>query len=152
MSSARSAGSDPDCAFCRIVRGDVSSHVVFEDEISVGFLDHRPVFHGHTLLVPRQHVPFLADLPTPLLGPFFANVQLLARVMETGLGADGSFVAVNNRMSQSVPHLHVHVVPRRLRDGLRGFFWPRQPYASDREMTRVQGLLVDAIAATRTGA
>jgi histidine triad (HIT) family protein len=125
---------------------------VFEDEVSVGFLDHRPVFHGHTLLVPRSHVPLLADLPTALLGPFFANVQLLARAMETGLGAEGSFVAVNNRVSQSVPHLHVHVVPRRRRDGLRGFFWPRQRYASEAEMTSVQGLLLDAIAAIRTGA
>jgi histidine triad (HIT) family protein len=125
---------------------------VFEDEVSVGFLDHRPVFHGHTLLVPRSHVPLLADLPTALLGPFFANVQLLARAMETGLGAEGSFVAVNNRVSQSVPHLHVHVVPRRRRDGLRGFFWPRHRYASEAEMTSVQGLLLDAIAAIRTGA
>jgi histidine triad (HIT) family protein len=125
---------------------------VFEDEVSVGFLDHRPVFHGHTLLVPRRHVPLLADLPTSLLGPFFANVQLLARAMEAGLGAEGSFVAVNNRVSQSVPHLHVHVVPRRRQDGLRGFFWPRQRYASEGEMTRMQGLLLDAIAAIRTGA
>ena len=125
---------------------------MFEDEVSVGFLDHRPVFQGHTLLVPRSHVPLLADLPTALLGPFFANVQLLARAMETGLGAEGSFVAVNNRVSQSVPHLHVHVVPRRRQDGLRGFFWPRQRYASEAEMTRVQGLLLDAIAAIRAGA
>src|SRR5262252_7639404 len=152
MSSARSTGSDQDCAFCRIVRGEASSHIVFEDQVSVGFLDNRPVFHGHTLLVPRAHVPLLADLPTALVGPFFANVQLLARVMETGLGADGSFVAVNNRISQSVPHLHVHVVPRRLRDGLRGFFWPRRRYASESEMTRVQGMLVDAIGAIRAGA
>jgi|SRR5262245_29007345 len=150
MSSARSTGSDPDCAFCRIVRGDASTHIVFEDEVSVGFLDHRPVFHGHTLLIPRRHVAVLADLPTALVAPFFANVQLLARVIETGLGADGSFVAVNNRVSQSVPHLHVHVVPRRRGDGLRGFFWPRQRYASNQEMTRVQGLLVDAIAAIRS--
>jgi len=152
MSLAQSTGSDPDCAFCRIVRGAAPSHIVFEDEISVGFLDHRPVFHGHTLLVPRPHVLLLADLPTALVGPFFANVQLLSRVMETGLGADGSFVAVNNRISQSVPHLHVHVVPRRRQDGLRGFFWPRQRYASEAEMTRVQGLLVDAIATIRAGA
>src|SRR5262249_29595300 len=138
--------------FCRIVRRDSASHVVFEDEISVGFLDHRPVFHGHTLLVPRKHVPLLADLPTALVGPFFTNVQLLSRVMEMGLAAEGSFVAVNNRISQSVPHPHVHVVPRRRQDGLRGFFWPRQRYASEAEMTRVQGLLVDAIAAIRAGA
>ena len=152
MSSARRTGSDPACAFCRVVEREAPSHIVFEDEISIGFLDHRPVFHGHTLLVPRTHVPLLADLPTALVGPFFANVQLLARVMEVGLGAEGSFVAVNNRISQSVPHLHVHVVPRRRQDGLRGFFWPRQRYASDAEMTRVQGLLAEAIAAIRTGA
>jgi len=152
MSATRSSESDSDCAFCRIVRGDASSHIVFEDEVSVGFLDHRPVFHGHTLLVPRRHVSLLADLPTALVGPFFANVQLLARVMETGLDADGSFVAVNNRISQSVPHLHVHVVPRRRGDGLRGFFWPRRRYASESEMTRVQGMLVDAIGAIRAGA
>src|SRR5262245_16049637 len=152
MSSARRTSSDPACAFCRVVEREAPSHIVFEDEISIGFLDHRPVFHGHTLLVPRTHVSLLADLPSALVGPFFANVQLLSRVMETGLGAEGSFVAVNNRISQSVPHLHVHVVPRRRQDGLRGFFWPRQRYASDREMTRVQGLLVDAITAIRTGA
>ncbi len=144
---AAPASSDPDCAFCRIVRGEAASHVVFEDGISLGFLDQRPLFRGHCLLVPRAHFPLLADLPPDLIGPFFRNVQLLARAMETGLGAEGSFVAVNNRISQSVPHLHVHVVPRRRGDGLRGFFWPRQRYASDAEMARVQELLRAAIAA-----
>jgi len=134
------------------VSGEARSHIVFEDEISLGFLDHRPLFRGHCLLVPREHVPTLADLPPGLVGPFFTNVQLLARAMETGLQAEGSFVAVNNRISQSVPHLHVHVVPRRRQDGLRGFFWPRQRYASDAEMARVQELLRDAIAALRSGA
>ena len=144
--------SDPGCAFCRVARGEARSHIVFEDEISLAFLDHRPLFRGHCLLVPREHVPTLADLPPGLVGPFFANVQLLARAMETGLQAEGSFVAVNNRVSQSVPHLHVHVVPRRQQDGLRGFFWPRQRYASDAEMARVQELLREAIAGLRSGA
>jgi histidine triad (HIT) family protein len=144
--------SDPGCDFCRGVRGGAQSHIVFEDDISLAFLDHRPLFRGHCLLVPREHVPTLADLPAPLVGPFFVNVQLLSRAMETGLGAEGSFVAVNNRVSQSVPHLHVHVVPRRRQDGLRGFFWPRQRYASDAEMARVQELLRAAIAAVLSGA
>ncbi len=152
MTPASSTRSDPGCAFCRVVRGEAQSHTVLEDEISLGFLDHRPLFRGHCLLVPREHVPTLADLPPGLVGPFFTNVQLLARAMETGLQAEGSFVAVNNRISQSVPHLHVHVVPRRRQDGLRGFFWPRQRYASDAEMARVQELLRDAIAALRSGA
>ena len=152
MTAASSTRSDAGCAFCRVVRGEARSHTVLEDEISLGFLDHRPLFRGHCLLVPREHVPTLADLPPGLIGPFFANVQLLARAMETGLQAEGSFVAVNNRISQSVPHLHVHVVPRRRQDGLRGFFWPRQRYASDAEMARVQELLREAIAGLRSGA
>ena len=141
--------SEQGCAFCRVVRGEAPSHVVLADEISLGFLDHRPLFRGHCLLVPREHVPTLADLPAAAVGPFFANVQLLARAVELGLGAEGSFVAVNNRISQSVPHLHVHVVPRRRQDGLRGFFWPRQRYASDAEMARAGELLRSAVAQLR---
>ncbi len=141
--------SDRGCAFCRIVRGEAASHIVLADEISLAFLDHRPLFRGHCLLVPRDHVPTLADLPSAVIGSFFASVQLLARAVEVGLVAEGSFVAVNNRISQSVPHLHVHVVPRRRGDGLRGFFWPRQRYASDAEMARVQELLRTAIAELR---
>jgi histidine triad (HIT) family protein len=144
------AASDPDCAFCRVARGEAASHVVFSDEMSFAFLDHRPLFRGHCLLVPRAHVVTLAELPSPQVGPFFTNVQLLARAMEEGLDADGSFVAVNNRVSQSVPHLHVHVVPRRRQDGLRGFFWPRQRYASEEEMARVQSMLQSAIARLRS--
>jgi histidine triad (HIT) family protein len=151
MTSVSAPRSDPGCAFCRVVRGDAASHVVFEDDDSLAFLDHRPLFRGHCLLVPRAHVPLLADLSPDRVGPFFRNVQLLARAMETGLGAEGSFVAVNNRISQSVPHLHVHVVPRRRQDGLRGFFWPRQRYSSDAEMARVQALLRAAVAELRLG-
>jgi histidine triad (HIT) family protein len=106
------------CIFCEIARGEVAAGVVYEDEHSVAFLDHRPLFPGHCLLMPRRHVETLADLPADHVAPFFAAAQLLARAVEAGLGAEGSFVAINNRVSQSVPHLHVHVVPRRKGDGL----------------------------------
>lgn len=121
------------CAFCRILGGDVPSHVVLDDEVALAFLDHRPVFKGHTLIVPRRHVETLADLPDDVVGPFFARAQRVARAMEVGLGSGGSFVAINNRVSQSVPHLHVHVVPRTRGDGMRGFFWPRTSYTSEDE-------------------
>ena len=128
-----------DCLFCRIVAGTTDALVVFEDEASVAFLDHRPLFAGHTLLVPRQHVDTLTDLPAAAIGPLFANAQGLCGAVEEALGADGTFVAINNRVSQSVPHLHVHIVPRRKKDGLRGFFWPRAKYrdAAEAEEVRV---------------
>ncbi|HYO60849.1 MAG TPA: HIT family protein [Actinomycetota bacterium] len=122
------------CVFCDIVRGDEAAHVVFEDEISLAFLDVRPVFEGHTLLVPREHHETLADLPGELIGPLFTNAQMLSRAVVDAMGATGTFVAMNNKVSQSVPHLHVHVVPRRPKDGLRGFFWPRRNYAGDDAM------------------
>lgn len=133
------------CIFCAIAAGTTAAYMVLEDENSVAFLDHRPLFKGHRLLIPRRHYPTFAELPPALLGPFFRNAQLLARAMELGLGADGSFVAVNNRISQSVPHLHVHVVPRRRKDGLRGFFWPRQRYAGPEELAAVQAELRGAV-------
>jgi histidine triad (HIT) family protein len=120
-----------DCAFCEIVGGRRDAHIVLDDELSLAFLDQRPLFPGHTLLVPREHHETLIDLPQELLGPLFANARLLANAMERGLDAEGSFVAINNRVSQSVPHLHVHVAPRRRKDGLRGFFWPRQKYRDE---------------------
>jgi len=113
------------------VDGDLSARIVFEDDHCIGFLDHRPVFPGHCLLIPKKHYETLIDLAAELIGPFFRDVQLLTRAVESGMQADGTFVAMNNRVSQSVPHLHVHVVPRRRKDGLRGFFWPRYPYQSD---------------------
>jgi histidine triad (HIT) family protein len=122
-----------DCLFCRVVAGEVSAPVVLETEHTVGFLDHRPVFKGHVLLVPRPHVPTLPDLPPDLRGPFLEAGQRLAAAMVDGLGAEGSFVAMNNTVSQSVPHLHLHVVPRTKGDGLRGFFWPRTKYTDDAE-------------------
>ena len=124
----------PECLFCRIVTGEVRVHTVLETEDLLAFLDHRPVFKGHVLLLPRRHVVTLPDLPAVLRDPFLAAGQRLATAMLDGLGAQGSFVAVNNTVSQSVPHLHLHVVPRTKGDGLRGFFWPRTKYASDEEM------------------
>jgi histidine triad (HIT) family protein len=126
------------CAFCAIVKAPEPAFPVLEDADTLAFLDHRPVFPGHALLVPRQHVGTLADLPETLLGPLFRNTRLLARAVEEGMAAEGSFVAMNNRVSQSVPHLHVHVVPRRRGDGMRGFFWPRQKYDGPEAMREVQ--------------
>lgn len=118
------------CVFCRIVSGEAPAHVVLDDEVAVGFLDVRPLFPGHVLLVPRQHIEVLPQLPVEQVGPLFGRTQRLAAAMVEALGAEGSFVAVNNTVSQSVPHLHVHVVPRTKGDGLRGFFWPRSTYDS----------------------
>jgi len=134
-----------DCLFCRIVSGELPATVVYEDENSLAFLDHRPLFHGHTLLVPREHVETLGDLPVKLVGPYFEAAQLLTLAVQSALDAEGTFVAMNNRVSQSVPHLHVHVVPRRRKDGLKGFFWPRTKYKSDEEMKAVQSKIVEAL-------
>jgi histidine triad (HIT) family protein len=121
------------CTFCGIARGDVASFTVLDEPLVLAFLDIRPLFHGHVLLVPRAHVETLGDAPPELVTPLFLAARRLARAVERGLGAEGTFVAMNNRISQSVPHLHVHVVPRRKKDGLKGFFWPRTKYASDAE-------------------
>ena len=126
-----------DCVFCAIVAGDAPAHLVYSDDASVGFLDLRPVFPGHVLLVPRDHHETLTDLPPALVAPLFDAARRLAGAVEAAMDAHGTFVAMNNRVSQSVPHLHVHVVPRRRKDGLRGFFWPRQRYAGDQEMEEV---------------
>jgi histidine triad (HIT) family protein len=135
------------CVFCEIVAGRRPAHVVLDDEQALAFLDVRPLFPGHTLLVPRAHVETLADLPADELGPYFARAQRLARAMEApdGMEAAGSFVALNNRVSQSVPHLHTHVVPRNPKDGLRGFFWPRGKYADDAEAAAVAGRLREVV-------
>lgn len=129
--------SPGDCAFCEIVSGDRAAHVVFEDALSVGFLDHRPLFPGHVLIVPREHFETLPELPADRVGPFFANVQRLARTLPRALDAQGTLVAINNSVSQSVPHLHVHVVPRSKGDGLRGFLWPRRRYRGPEHMQDV---------------
>jgi histidine triad (HIT) family protein len=129
--------SDPDCRFCKIVAGDEPSHVVFEDERTLAFLDNRPLFPGHSLLVPREHVETLGDLPDELLTPLFESARLLSVAIPKAMRKPGSFVAMNNVVSQSVPHLHVHVVPRKPKDGLRGFFWPRTKYESEDQMREV---------------
>jgi histidine triad (HIT) family protein len=125
-----------DCVFCQIVSGDLEADVVLDEPDFVAFLDQRPVFKGHALLVPREHVVTLPDLPAGLRDGFLGAAQRLATAVVDGLGAQGSFVAMNNVVSQSVPHLHCHVVPRTKGDGLRGFFWPRTKYA-DGEAARV---------------
>ena len=125
------------CVFCDIVQGAVPAEIVFKDERTIAFLDTRPLFPGHVLLIPREHIETMADLPDELVGPLFTNARKIARAMEPALDAEGSFVAVNNRVSQSVPHLHVHIVPRRKGDGLKGFFWPRHRYKTEEEMASV---------------
>lgn len=121
------------CAFCSVIDGSSDAFVVARDRDVIAFLDRSPVFKGHTLVVPTAHMETIHDLPAEALGPLFARVQSISAAMADAVGAHGTFVAVNNVVSQSVPHLHVHVVPRRRKDGLRGFFWPRERYENDAE-------------------
>jgi len=136
---------DDTCLFCRIVSGEVPTTLVYVDKNAVAFLDHRPLFPGHTLLVPRDHIETLVDLPSELVAPFFEAAQSLSRAVEFAMKAEGTFVAMNNRVSQSVPHLHVHIVPRRKKDGLKGFFWPRTKYKDEEEMKVVQQRIAAAL-------
>jgi histidine triad (HIT) family protein len=133
----------PGCTFCSIRDGDVAAHTVLDEEEGFAFLDVRPVFPGHVLVAPRPHVGTLLDLPAPAVGPFFTVVQRVTAAVTAAMDADGTFVAVNNKVSQSVPHLHVHVVPRRRGDGLRGFFWPRRRYEDEAEMAAVAAAIRD---------
>ena len=135
----------PGCGFCDVVEGRADVVVVARTEHTIAFLDRSPVFYGHTLVIPHEHHETLMDLPRELLEPFFAEVRRLSAAVERGLGAAGSFVAMNNRVSQSVPHLHVHVVPRNRKDGLRGFFWPRLRYRDEAHMSEVADALRDAL-------
>jgi histidine triad (HIT) family protein len=128
---------DPDCIFCGIVAGEVEAQVVYEGEETLAFLDHRPLFPGHVLLVPREHHVTIEDLPPELIEPFFAAGRRLAAAVREAMGSQGTFMAINNVVSQSVPHLHLHVVPRTRKDGLRGFFWPRNPYEGTDHMAEV---------------
>ena len=134
-----------ECTFCAIARGVTTAPVVFEDESAMAFLDHRPLFPGHVLLIPKQHVETLGELPPESVGPLFEHARRLSIAVEQALGAEGSFVAVNNRVSQSVPHLHIHVVPRKRKDGLRGFFWPRTKYHDAEAVESVRVSLRDAL-------
>lgn len=124
-----------DCLFCSIVARAEGAEIVHEDADTLAFLDIRPLFPGHTLVVPKEHFVTIGDLPEALIQPFFAAVQRLAIAIETGMDAQGTFVAMNNKVSQSVAHLHAHVVPRRPKDGLRGFFWPRSRYEDEQAIT-----------------
>jgi histidine triad (HIT) family protein len=135
----------PGCKFCQIIAGEIPAHFVLDTDEVVAFLDHRPLFPGHTLVLPRGHVETLADLPPDEVGPFFRQVQRVEAAVRTAMEAEGSFVAENNLVSQSVPHLHVHVVPRRRKDGLRGFFWPRTKYACDGEMAAVAARIAEQL-------
>jgi histidine triad (HIT) family protein len=132
------------CIFCKIISGEHPAAVVFETDATICFLDHRPLFPGHVLVVPRAHHETIEDLPQELLGPLFGVVQRASRAVRTTMEAPGSFVAANNKVSQSVPHFHVHVVPRSPGDGLRGFFWPRNPYDDDAHLEEVRGRIADA--------
>ncbi len=133
------------CVFCRIVEGETESHIVFRDESSIAFLDSKPLFPGHCLLTPIVHYETLGYLPGDQVGPLFVNARLIATAVEKAMRADGSFVAINNRVSQSVPHLHIHIVPRRKNDGLRGFFWPRRKYESPQAAEEVQKAIENVI-------
>ena len=145
MEDASTTAPQHVCRFCQIIRREIPSAIVFEDETSLAFLDTRPLFPGHCLLVPKAHYETLADLPAALVAPLFQNAQRIERAIENSLQAEGTFVAINNRVSQSVPHLHIHLVPRHRRDGLKGFFWPRKPYKDQETMQRVQAVLRSAL-------
>jgi histidine triad (HIT) family protein len=133
------------CIFCRIGSGEIAAEIVYEDSSSIVFLDTSPLFPGHALVCPKQHYDTLMDVPPELLTPLFSTAQKVARAVEAGLGAEGSLIAINNKVSQSVPHLHVHVIPRRRKDGLKGFFWPRKPYGSAEEMKQTADALRSAL-------
>lgn len=130
-----------DCVFCGIVAREIPAQIVYEDADRIAFLDNHPVFPGHVLLCPREHYVTLADLPSGLISPMFLMAQRLTKAVESAIDAEGTFVAINNRVSQTVPHLHVHVVPRRRKDGLKGFFWPRQGYKDDADREAVRAAI-----------
>ena len=141
---------DAACVFCKIADGNVPADLVYQDGQCVAFLDSRPVFPGHVLLCPREHYETLADLPVALTGPMMTLTQLMAKAVEKALDAEGTFIAVNNRVSQTVPHLHIHIVPRRRRDGLKGFFWPRQQYKDDEAREAVRSAIEREVQKLRT--
>jgi len=129
------------CPFCEIISGKDDSPVIFENSISFAFLDHRPLFAGHSLVIPKQHVQTISELSEAITGDFFKTVRFLTGVIESAMESQGTFIGMNNRVSQSVPHFHVHIVPRNKGDGLRGFFWPRKKYGSVEEMTQIRDII-----------
>ncbi len=134
------------CVFCEIAAGHARAHMVHEDERVLAFLDVRPLFEGHVLVTPRAHHETLADLPPELIEPFFSIVQKMSRAVEAAMKANGTFIAMNNKISQSVPHLHAHVVPRKPKDGLKGFFWPRQKYRDEEHAAATAASIRNALA------
>ena len=137
----------PSCIFCEIIARDRAAEIVFESDHTFGILDHRPLFPGHVLLMPRQHCVTLPDLPADYVAELFVQAQLLCRAVQSAMDAQGTFVAINNTVSQSVPHLHVHIVPRTKGDGLKGFFWPRHSYDDDEHRALVGADIRAAVAA-----
>ena len=140
------------CLFCKIVERAIPAQIVFEDEHSLAFLDIGPLFPGHTLVVPKRHCETLTELPPELVGPLFGNARMLTAAVEGAMEADGSFLGINNRISQSVPHLHIHVVPRRKKDGLRGFFWPRKKYTDTAHLEQTAAAIREKVAELRPAA
>lgn len=138
------------CIFCRIIAGEIEAARVYENDRVIVFLDNTPLFPGHCLVCPKEHYETLMDVPQDQLEGLFATAQTVARAVEAGLGAEGSFIAINNKVSQTVPHFHVHVVPRRRGDGLKGFFWPRRKYRDSEEMAETQQILQRAIKSERS--
>jgi histidine triad (HIT) family protein len=141
---------DKRCVFCQIAAGKAPADIVYSGTEAVAFLDNRPLFPGHVLLCPREHYETITDLPGELTGPMMASVQLLANAVQTAVNAEGTFIAINNRISQTVPHLHIHVVPRKRRDGLRGFFWPRQQYKDEVAREAVRQAIEQQVQKLRT--
>ena len=127
-----------DCVFCGIIRDPSSAFVVLDDSMTLALLDRRPIFPGHCLLIPKMHYETIEDLPSDIIGPLFSNAKRLSIAVRLAMKADGTFLGINNKVSQSVPHLHLHIVPRRAKDGLRGFFWPRQKYESEEEQVKIR--------------
>lgn len=141
-----------ECLFCRIVAGTLPAKIVYQDEHTMAFLDHSPVFPGHTLVIPKRHVDTMLELPAELTQPLMETTKLMGQAVEDGLGAEGSFVCVNVKVSQTVPHLHVHVMPRSPGDGMKGFFWPKRPYPSEEAREATRASLAEAARRLRSGA
>ncbi len=137
------------CTFCDIVNGDTDAYVVFEDDHTTTFLDRRPLFPGHCLLIPKVHYETISELPTELIQPVFENVRFISDVVKLTFASEGTFIAVNNKVSQSVPHMHVHIVPRNRKDGLKGFFWPRNPYKDPQHMLDTANKIREIIQSSR---
>jgi histidine triad (HIT) family protein len=130
------------CKFCQVINKEAESYIIFEDELTLGFLDIRPLFPGHVLIVPKTHYASLSEIPSDAVSALFNNAKKISIALESGFHGDGTFIALNNKVSQSIPHVHVHVVPRRFKDGLKGFFWPRYQYKSKEEITQTQETII----------